>query len=774
MTENDAPFSVPESYDSVNYTTGDAVARVAADPSMRRPSIGAAEEENLVKKLDKTEQKKIVTRCLTDYDADVEARSARMKKLKVFTELYSGVQKAKNFPFNNAANITLPVLAYPTLQIHARLFDMIWPENGKVFYSVPMSVGDFPRAYATEKFGNSYIRHRMPEMPQGLDDTCAQVVLYGSSFRRTYYDFYENRIRSDWIPIDDFVVNHKYRSQDPSMRDVPRYTLVQHFSLNDLEMYANQGVYENVDGIKADDGENDEEESRSLRATTEKIDGTDDSNDDTTPQDRPRMVLEQHRRWRLPNRPDDHPAFDGKLHYVIITIDEKSKRLLRVVLREENDPDDETRFAREEQAYQDFLLRLELWKQASANIQAAKSALPSGAVVPPMPEPPKEVPKPFPIRQRQIPFFTHYRAFPSEGFYGLGLGDWLAPLARAGSTLLNQHIDGVTLTNARPAIISRQLKLQRGSVNIQPGELIEADGPISAMKDGIFWLDPPESDPSTLGLVSLMVGMADKVAGSSEIMSGQTSGANRTAKEMQILNAQIMKQISVLARRVKEAFRHELDKIWRCWGTFLPEFEIMDIVNDSGQPERIPVSRKMFIPDARVNPSADPRMRFEKIEEIQQQMQQVAANPMLNQNPQVIYAMTQEMLTVFNLDQIKALVQPPQQPEPPQPMNPKMEEAGWLRNQFHPVMPQDNDDEHYASHVLALASPDFQMLSKEQREGAAQHLRDHMAQKHEKAARQATWSQTMMGAAPPQSPMQPQPAALPTAAPAMTGGVPVA
>src|SRR6185436_8703985 len=116
--------------------------------------------------------------------------------------------------------------------------------------------------------------------------------------------------------------------------------------------------------------------------------------------------------------------------------------------------------------------------------------------------------------------------------------------------------------------------------------------------------------------------IGEKLAGSADLMSGSTSGGNRTAKEIQILNAQLMKQLTVLARRFKGAFQHELNKIWRCWGVFLPEQpEVMPVVDPStGQPEDLPISRSMFIPDARVIPAADPRMRFEKIEEAQNKM----------------------------------------------------------------------------------------------------------------------------------------------------------
>ncbi|HYF55370.1 MAG TPA: hypothetical protein VEA41_14025, partial [Salinarimonas sp.] len=207
--------------------------------------MGPQESANIVNLFSEEERKKLGDTVVDDFDSDNRSRAGRMKKCKEFTELYAALTKAKSFPFQNAASINLNVLSYTSLQVHARLFDMIWPDNGKVIYSAPSTIDDFARAALTEKFANSYLRNKMPEMAQGLDDTLAQVVIYGSAFRRTYWDTYESRARTDWIPIEDFVVAHEFRSQDPSMRDVPRYTMVTHPTLWELELYSNQGVYAN-------------------------------------------------------------------------------------------------------------------------------------------------------------------------------------------------------------------------------------------------------------------------------------------------------------------------------------------------------------------------------------------------------------------------------------------------------------------------------------------------------------------------------------------------
>jgi hypothetical protein len=738
---------------SANGSTFVSLSKTSKRPPTTEPM--ADEAVNLTTLFKQEELTKMGTRVWDLYVADAKSCAPRMKKIRDMIEWYTLQSKPKSWPWQHAANIRLPALTYPMLQVQARLYDMIWPENGKVIYSAPSTTADVGRAEATEKFGNSYIRTEMPEMEQGLDDTIGQVSLCGSGFRRTYWDPYEKRVRSDWIPIEDFVCAHTHRSQDPSMRDVPRYTLVHHMTLADLETYGDAGVYENVDGLKLEDPQNNAEVATEIKDIRAKLDGVSSTSLDDSDPDKPRMVLEQHCRWRLPDTKGKHPAFDGKHHYVIITIDEPTKRVLRVVLREEDDPRDAKRFNKE-------TAKIKEWEAlASAPPQEPSidpmTGMPTHAPPPIQPPPPPfgmdkmGAPKmPEPARKRQVCFFTHYRAFPSEGFYGLGFGDFIAPIAKAASTLLNQHIDGVTLRNARPGFISRQMRGPRGAINVSPGMLEEVDAPPEVIAKGIVWLDPPMNDPTTMPLIKLQLEMADKVGGSADLMSGQTSGANRTAKEISILNSQLMKQITVLGRRIKGAFRHELDKIWRCWGIFLPEEpEDMPVVDPAtGMPESLPISRQMFVPDARITPACDARMRAEKVEEAQQKFAMVMQNPMLAQNPMAMYEATAEVLRSLDAERILSMIprpQPPQPPEPPQSKPHWAEEAGWLREQDTPVHPDDNDDEHMQMHMAFLQSPAAQMMSKTGRDMAERHLRFHAAQKLEKKAQQLQGGPPQMG-----------------------------
>ena len=754
-------------------------------PPPPSPTQEISEKDNLAAVFRRDELKKIGAKVCSKFSADVSSRADRMKKLKLLQDAYAMKAKPKSFPFHNAANVMTPTVAGPQLQIQARLFDMTWPATGKVFYAIAGSAEEMSIAGVAETFANSYVRYKMPYMSQGLDDTLHQMCLYGSAFRRTYWDAYERKVRSDWIPIDDFVVAATQRSQDPSMSDVPRYTMVHRMSATDIDNYI-------LDGIFTLDPEGKEKLKKSTAdtaltdfgAATAKIDGVASGEAD---EDSLRQVLEQHCRWQMP-KDGRHPAFDGRSHYVMITVDAATEEVLRITLREEDDPDDKRRFDRQMQAFEQYMQQKAVVEAAQmAQLQAQLAPpppmdatmdpgmapmgppdasgppemggmdvagppgsdafgamvdragpLPTGGMAsaepPPVPEMPAPVNPPTPIRKRQICFFTHYRCFPSEGFYGLGYGDMLYGLSLALNTTINQHIDGITLRNAKPMFMSRQVRMQRGAVNVQPGEAIEVDGPVSAIRDAIMFLDPPDNDPSTVPLIKMMDGMKDAISGSSDMMSGQAPGSNQTKVGMQILAEQANLPISVLGRRVKEAFRHELDKIWRCWGVFLEDDEITDVVNEAGLPDKVQIGRWMFSPNARVVPAADPRIRSQRMEDHMALVQYVMNNPML-QDPSVgapiVRALTEQGFRLFpDGDKLLALLPPPKPPGPPPPPPPKPqyeENADFLRGKDNPVHPDDDDDAHADDLMLFLQSPPAQAMDKVGRDMAERHLRFHKA-----------------------------------------------
>jgi len=266
------------------------------------------------------------------FERDKNSRAPRMKHLKEIQEMLCAGREEQGLPFHKAANVKTPSLTGPVLQIGARLFDMMWPISGKVFSVVGATAED--TQFSTVTSGSATPTFATTSRTcRRLHDTIHQMANYGSSFRRVYWNAYERKIRADWIPMEDFVVYAKVRSQDPSMADVPRYTMVHHMSKYDIEAYERDGIFINADKVK---GTAEDHDASDFKKTSDKIDGYDIDEQD---EDYPRQVLEQHCRWKLPKQPTRHPAFDGKEHYVVITLDRGSGQMLRMSLREEDDPE---------------------------------------------------------------------------------------------------------------------------------------------------------------------------------------------------------------------------------------------------------------------------------------------------------------------------------------------------------------------------------------------------------------------------------------------------
>lgn len=683
--------------------------------------------------------------CLRDYDADQGSRKERMKKIDEFEKLFASVMKAKNFPFQNAAAVNLPFLGYVVLQTEARLFDMVVPATGKILLCSPTNLSDQDRAGYCEKFSNNYIRYRMPEFAPGMDTTLMQMCKAGSAFRRTYWNAYDGKVCSDSIPMADFVVAYKERCDDPSLRGCARYTHVLHKTYFELEDYAAQGIYENVEDIKAGDGGGDSSnDAEQLRETVKKQDGVhpaDESSDD----DKLRMVLEQYRRWRMPKAPKKHAAFDGRSRYVIITIDEKSRKVLRVVVREEDDPADVPRFEKEQQLFDAHAAAL---KQHASDMEgypiAAQLAVAQGQ---PMPEPPMApVPSPGleldetgeplapkPPRQREMCFFTHYKCFPGEGFYGLGFGDFIAPLNKAANTILNQRIDLGTLQNAPPGFISRQLRGARGAQSTQPGQLNEVDAPMGVIKDAVWYMQVPQGDGLTVEMLELLQSMVEKFGGS-DIIAGEVPKSNNTATGMSILNEQAMMPITVLARRVKDAETHELQKIWRCFGTFLPEEEIVDVIDENGEAAQVPIGRAMFRPDARVQPVADIRMKTQRVQETGAAYQFGMNDPVIAQTPAAMQVLRENVLRATDQSEVIPKIQPPPPQPPPPPRPASQENSDYLRGKDSAVHPMDDDAKHIEDHERFKGTPGGKALEPTQAQMLDQHIRNHRANLLDKTA----------------------------------------
>jgi hypothetical protein len=704
------------------------------------------EKTNLVELLDEDERAQIARQVHDDFDRDKASRQKRVQRWRDIQKMYAMLAEKKNFPFRNAANIKTPALTGPILQIEARVTDMILPPDGNVLYVTPETQEGWGDANAAERFANHYIRRKMPYFPKGTEDLAHDIVAYGIGVRRTYYSPADRAIRCDFVPHEDFVVAYEFRSQDPSLSDVPRYTYVQRLTFSELERAAADGYYD-ISGV--DEHDEEEEDVSINRQETRKIDGINPSRDEKNPK---RPILEQHFSMRLPAKKGKkgHPSMDGEYHYVVATVDAWSDELLRLSVREEDDPEDRLRFDKQLAAHQQYLSDLEAYALAIAAAAGPEQATDGLApLAPAPPEPPLGVDVdgpilPKPPRKRQVCFFTVYSCFTSDGFYSLGYGDLLYGITMAMDTLLNQHVDAGTLRNAPTLLKSLQMRFPAGQVTLQPGTVIDVDGPMQSVREGMMWLEPPAADPTTMPIVRMLDTMKDAMVGSASTFSGDIPGSNQTASGVEMLIEQALMPISSLGQKIKRCFQHDLEKIWRCFGVFLEPTESMPIIDENGEPQEIPIRPEMFSPMAHLEPASDPRVKSQRIKDHQALFSYVLQNPLLQNTPEigqpVLRQLTEDGLRIFpdGARLARFLRQPPQPQGPPPPRPHWEEDAAFLRDEDSQVHPDDDDDAHIVGHDTFAASPAAQRLTREGRDKLERHTRLHQAAKIQKGMSNGT------------------------------------
>jgi len=249
-------------------------------------------------------------------------------------------------------------------------------------------------------------------------------------------------------------------------------------------------------------------------------DKTSDIDDETQ-----HLFLEQHRWYDLDN--------DGYQEPYIVTIHEATQKLVRISPRWASDGVIRTNTA---DGIQD----------------------PDGAIVKILPE----------------QYFTRYLFMPSVdgGFYGMGFGSLLMSTNSAINTLLNQTIDAGTNYNRQSGFLGRGLRLGRGkSIQLKSGEWKPVDVTGDDLRKNVFPM--PVREPSTVlfQLLGMLVEAGKELAGMTDILAGNSPGANVPAESVLALIEQGLQVYSAVHKRIHRSQYKEFKKIKRLNALYLDQ-----------------------------------------------------------------------------------------------------------------------------------------------------------------------------------------------------------
>ena len=517
---------------------------------------------NIAEELDDNDLTKIGDQVVSGYETDVESRKPWEQDLKNWTELALQVTQNKTFPWPNAANIKYPLLATAAMQFAARAYPTLVPSNGKVVKC--RVVGSDPdgqktaRAQRISAHMSYQVLEQMDDWEEDMDKLLITLPIAGTCFKKTYFDSSKQQNCSKLVLPKSLVVNYYTRSID----DAERITEVFYLTKRKVKERQNMGIYLDVE--LGDPSGTGLEDTTSTNNAFQKV-----GNDDETT---PYVLLEQHTYLDLDG--------DGYSEPYIVTVEESSKKVLRIVPR---------------------------FDESGVIINEKQEVVSIGA----------------------IQYYTKYGFIPNPdgGFYDIGFGRLLGPLNNSANTIINQLVDAGSLSNLQAGFIGKGLRIKMGEARFQPGEWKAVNAVGDDLKKQIFPLPVREPSQVLFNLLDLLLKSGKELASVAEIFVGKMPGQNTPATTTMATIEQGMKVFTAVYKRVYRSLTSEFRKIYKLNGQYMNPEEYVSILDEPVQQEDYKGPEDDIIPGA--DPTAvSSQEKQAKVQALMQILQLGTINPM--------------------------------------------------------------------------------------------------------------------------------------------------
>ena len=446
-----------------------------------------------------------------NYIRDEASRDVWKKRTSAAMDLAMQVTKDKSFPWANCSNIAFPLVTIAALQFHARAYPAI--VNGRNVVQTRV-IGPDPegivqgRADRVSQHMSYQLLEQDEAWEEGQDRALLNISIVGCGFKKTTQNSSLGHPVSEFVQAKDLVVDYWAKSIDSAMTKthiIPLYR-------NDIYERCARGSFRDI-----------RKEAWYLGASrprdTGRTNDPDNRQGQTPPensQDAPFIFLEQHTYLDLDG--------DGYAEPVIITIEESSQEVVRIV----------TRFDRVE----------DIERDANGDI----------------------------VRINPMEYFTKLPFIPSPdgGIYDIGFGVLLGPLNESVNSSLNQLFDAGTLSNTAGGFLGRGAKIRGGVYSFQPFGWHRVDATGDDLRKSIFPLPVREPSAVMFQLLSLIIDYTNRISGSTDMMAGENPGQNTPAETSRAMLEQGQKIYSAIFKRVWRSMKLEFKKLYTLNSIYLP------------------------------------------------------------------------------------------------------------------------------------------------------------------------------------------------------------
>jgi hypothetical protein len=312
--------------------TPDGGAIVDFQPSYGKPFEGT-HQENLATVLEEMQMATIAATLLDSIEDDIDSRSEWENMLKEGIEQLGLKTEKKEFPFKDASNIYSSAFMQSLLSFVATARSELLPPQGPVKISI---VGNSntqieDQSDRVQKWMNYFLTEIAEEYYTDTEQALMWCGLYGSVFKKTYFDPVLNRPTSLFIKPQDFVVNYGASS----LNTATRATEIIHLTKREIKIRQASGMYRDIMIHPQDDIMSDQSP---IEEQINKISGIEPSNFEYNDE---YELYECHCDLDIPGieHKDENGEDTGIPLPYIVTLDVKSRKVLSIYRNwEENDP----------------------------------------------------------------------------------------------------------------------------------------------------------------------------------------------------------------------------------------------------------------------------------------------------------------------------------------------------------------------------------------------------------------------------------------------------
>ena len=209
------------------------------------PMMDTEHDANLAEVMEESDIQAVSQELLEGFDRDKQSREEYDEIAEDGINLL-GLQyddSAGSFP--GSSGVTHPVLAQAVVKFQAKAYKELFPTEGPVRTRIMgiQTQEKLDQANRVRQFLNWQTQTQMPEYGPELDKMLFHVALYGTSFKKTYFNPALQRPITEFIKAQDFYVD--YYASD--LETAERYTHKYLISKNEIKKMQLAGVFRDMD-----------------------------------------------------------------------------------------------------------------------------------------------------------------------------------------------------------------------------------------------------------------------------------------------------------------------------------------------------------------------------------------------------------------------------------------------------------------------------------------------------------------------------------------------